>query len=267
MQRTSIRIPQVKQVPSRRRGNRKLIGWLVLFFLTILAILFFRSPYSKVQTISVYGTDMYDPASVIDHSGLSEGMQYLNVWDFRVKDGLKRLKGIKEVKVVRDFPGTIRLEIQEYKRVAFWTESDGTLYPLLENGVILTDPNLNVEGLDRPIIREWKDKSLLPGLANALAKLSPALLAEISDISLTPTPYDKSRITLYMRDGNEVRTVIHLLAKRMVWYPAIIKEIPEGQKGVLHLLESTWFRGYQEDAGQEEAPNDQQKETEDDENS
>ncbi|TGV04541.1 cell division protein DivIB, partial [Mesorhizobium sp. M00.F.Ca.ET.186.01.1.1] len=49
------RIPQVKQQRPRRKGNRKLVFWLVLFFLTVLIIVFIRSPYSKVQEIQVIG--------------------------------------------------------------------------------------------------------------------------------------------------------------------------------------------------------------------
>ncbi len=249
------RIPQVKQWQPKKKGNRRLLALLVLFFLTVLAVVFFRSPYSKVSEIRVFGNTLYENGRIIAASGLAPGMQFLNVWQKDVQEGAKQLQGVREIAVKRHFPGVIDLNVTEYKRVAFMTTPQGACIPLLENGVLLTDADNKQLLVDRPLIRSWNttDPQLLINLAQALAKLSPAILAEISDISLTPTAYDKERVTLYMRDGNEVQSVIHQLAKKLVWYPAIVKQIPDGQKGVVYLLESTWFSRYGSEE-QEELP-------------
>jgi cell division protein FtsQ len=238
------RIPQVKQTQPKRKGNRKLLLFLVIFFLTVLAIVFFRSSYSKVHEIRVYGNDLYSKQEIAQASGLVAGMQFLNVWESSVQENMKPLKGIKTVTITRRFPGVIELHVVEYKRVALWTTPDGKYYPVLENGVILDQMDFRKRVVDRPLIRAWSAPELLPQLAKALAKLPSAIISEISDISLTPTSYDKQRITLYMRDGNEVRSVIYQLAKKLIWYPAIVKELPEGDKGIIYMLESTWFSKY-----------------------
>lgn len=76
------------------------------------------------------------------------------------------------------------------------------------------------------------------------SKLNPSVLGEISDITLTPTVYDKQRVTLFMRDGNEVRSVVYKLDKMLNWYPSIVKELPKDTKGVLSLFEQPWFVPY-----------------------
>ncbi|WJQ79646.1 cell division protein FtsQ/DivIB [Brevibacillus brevis] len=238
------RIPQVKQQRPRRRGNRKLVFLLVLFFLTILIIVFIRSPYSKVQEIRVTGNDIYTAEQVIAESGLMKDMQFLNVWENSVRNNLKPLEAIKDVTVSRSFPGLITLHITEQKRVAFWSGQDGSRYALLDNGYVLKQVNFAKRVVDRPLISSWASPELLPYLAKSLSKLSPNVLAEISDITLTPTVYDKQRITLYMRDGNEVRSVIYKLDKMMNWYPAIMKQLPPDTKGVLSLFEQPWFIPY-----------------------
>lgn len=239
------RIPQVKKHPQpKRRGNRKLLFLLIMFFLTVLAVLFFRSTYSKVQEIRVYGNDLYPAQEIIQASGLSTGMQFINVWESQVQKGMKSLPGIKDVFVERDFPGVIMLHVTEYKRVALWTSPDGKRSPLLENGTVLDTVDFRSRVVDRPLIRSWGAKELLPQLGGALADLPPGVLDQVSEIALTPTGYDKQRITLYMRDGNEVRTVIYQIAKKLSWYPAIVKELPEGEKGIVYMLESTWFSKY-----------------------
>ncbi|CAM5786982.1 cell division protein FtsQ/DivIB [Brevibacillus borstelensis] len=238
------RIPHVKEQRPRRKGNRKLVVLLVLFFLIVLIVLFIRSPYSKVQEIQVYGNDMYTSEEIIAHSGLTLGMQFLNVWESQVQKASKPLEGVKTISVERSFPGVIRLHVTEFKRVAFWNGQDGSRAPLLENGKVLRQVDFSKRMVDRPLISSWPNPEMLPDLAKALAKLSPAVLGEISDIALTPTIYDNQRVTLFMRDGNEVRSVVYKLDTMLNWYPTIVQELPKGVKGVLSLFEQPWFVPY-----------------------
>lgn len=254
------RIPQVKEQRPRRKGNRKLVFLLVLFFLTVLIIVFIRSPYSKVQEIQVIGNDIYTAEQIVQQSGLVRDMQFLNVWESSVQNNLQPLEGIKSVTVSRSFPGVIRLHVTELKRVAFWNGQDGNRYPLLENGKILKQVNFADRVVDRPLISSWSAPELLPNLAKALSKLTPNVLAEISDITLTPTVYDKQRVTLYMRDGNEVRSVVYKLDKMLNWYPAIVAELPAGTKGVLSMFEQPWFVPYGA-ANDADKPADNQQQT------
>jgi cell division protein FtsQ len=238
------RIPQVKQQRPKRNGNRKLVFLLVLFFLTVLTVIFIRSPYSKIHEIQVYGNDIYSAEQIVKASGIAIGTQFLNVWESSVQQRLKPLEGIRQVELQRRFPGVIELHVTEYRRVAFWAGQDGSRYPLLENGMVLKQADFSSRVVDRPLISSWPSPELLPHLAKALARLSPAILSEISDIALTPTGYDKQRVTLFMRDGNEVRSVVYNLDKMLKWYPAIVKELPKNTKGVLSLFEQPWFVPY-----------------------
>ncbi|WP_139489951.1 cell division protein FtsQ/DivIB [Brevibacillus dissolubilis] len=241
------RIPQVKQVQPKKRGNKKLLSLILLFFLTVLGIVFFRSPYSKVSEIQIYGNQIYSKEEILQASGLYEGMQFLNIWDNSIRENLAVLPGIERAQVTRDFPGIVRLEIKEYQRVAYVAKSTGEMQPLLEDGKLLTLPKNRQIVVDRPIIRNWSSKEQLnlATLAHALGELPPTMLSQISDLSLNPSAFDKERVILYMRDGNEVESTVHLLKDKLPWYPSIAKEIPKGQKGVIHLFESSWFSTYE----------------------
>lgn len=240
------RIPQVKQIPPqpKKKGSRKLIILLVFFFLIILAVLFVRSPYSKVSDIQVYGNDLYTPEEIIRASGLAKGMQFFNVWEKSVQAHTSSLRGVQEITISRQFPGTIVLHVQEFKRVALVVQSPAKEFPLLENGILLQEKNFTGKLLDRPIVRNWNSPELLEQLGKQLATIPPAMLSQISDIVLTQTAYDKQRITLFMKDGNQVQSVIYMLAKKIIWYPAVVKEIPQGEKGIIYMLESTWYSKY-----------------------
>lgn len=244
------RIPQIKRPEPRRKANRKLLVLLFLFFLTILAILFFRSEYSKVTRIEVSGHSLYSAEQIIEASGLHIGMQFLNVWEKKVTNNLQEMAGISGISLRREFPGLVQLQVKEFRRVAFIADEQGAWLPLLENGIVLKDANLAEGIIDKPLIRNWNDPDKLPALAKALSQLSPAIQSEISEIVLVPTTYDDQRLVLYMRDGNEVHTVIHKLIQ-LSWYPSLMQEIPEGDKGILYLLESTWFSKYPDPEGTE----------------
>ncbi|MGD8190030.1 cell division protein FtsQ/DivIB [Brevibacillus ginsengisoli] len=240
------RIPQVRQIPEqpKKKGSRRLLYLLFFFFLIILAVLFVRSPYSKISDIQVYGNTIYSSDEIIQASGLSKGMQFFNVWQKSVQANTSVLQGVKEITVTREFPGVIQLHVQEFNRVALVVQSPIKQFPLLENGKLLQEKNYSGKLIDRPIIRNWNSPDLLDQLGKQLALIPQSILSQISDIVLTQTAYDKQRITLYMKDGNQVQSVIYLLAKKIIWYPSVVKEIPQGEKGIIYMLESTWYSKY-----------------------
>ncbi|MCG7316729.1 cell division protein FtsQ/DivIB [Brevibacillus laterosporus] len=240
------RIPLVKNAtPRKKKGNRRLIIILAIFFLLVLGVVFFRSPYSKVTDIQVYGNILYTKEQIIQASTLTNGMQFLNVWDSDVEAGISTLKGIKDISISRDFPGIIRLNIQEYRRTALYVNGQKQPSYLLEDGTILAPPT-QVLMMDRPIIQSWasKDPKMLKQLAEALVSLQGGVLHQISDLSLVPTKYDNQQVVLNMRDGNEIRSTLSQLKKKLPWYPSIVQEIPKEQKGIVNLLDVTWFEEY-----------------------
>lgn len=240
------RIPLVKNAtPRKKKGNRRLIIVLAIFFLLVLGVVFFRSPYSKVTDIQVYGNILYTKEQIIQASTLTKGMQFLNVWNSDVEAGISTLKGIKDISISRDFPGVIRLNIQEYRRTALYVNGQKQPSYLLEEGTLLAPPT-QLLMMDRPIIQSWasKDPKMLKQLAEALISLQGGVLHQISDLSLVPTKYDDQQVVLNMRDGNEVRSTLSQLKKKMPWYPSIVQEIPKDQKGIVNLLDVTWFEEY-----------------------
>ncbi|WP_232698387.1 cell division protein FtsQ/DivIB [Brevibacillus daliensis] len=240
------RIPLVKNTtPRKKRAKKRLVTLLILFFIIVLSVVFFRSPYSKVSEIQVYGNMLYTKEQILAAANVTVGMQFINVWNSDVKEGIGTLKGIKEVTISRDFPGVIRLNIQEYRRVALYVNGQKPTY-LLENGSLLEPPAQAVL-LDRPVIQLWSkdNEKTLVSLAEALASMPSGILYEVSDISLTPTKFDDERLTLHMRDGNEVRTNLTHLKKKLPWYPAIVQEVPKEKNGVVHLFEVSWFEDYE----------------------
>ncbi len=241
------RVPTLtKEQKKKRKGNRILkgLGWVFLVGLCIL--IFFRSPLSKVDEVKVTGNGMIETDHVIGLSKVAKGDSFFSVRPSEIEEELKKLPEVKEVRVTREFPGKVLIELFEYRHVAFYMESHTKIIPVLENGTRLENRVWDDRVIDKPILREWKDHALLTKLCEELMKVEPLVLHAISEIEPAPVE-DPQRLILYMKDGYEVHTSIRHFAKNMSWYPSFVANLKqEGKdKGMIMLLDGKWFIPYE----------------------
>ncbi|MEW9667521.1 cell division protein FtsQ/DivIB [Ammoniphilus sp. 3BR4] len=240
------RVPALtKDHKKKNRGTRILrtLGWVILLGLSVL--IFFRSPLSKIDSISIRGEDMVEETQIIGLAKIAKGDSFFSIDPKEMESALMALPEIKEVSVQRDFPGKVFIDIKEHRHVAFMLEDDNKIIPVLENGMRLENREWNDRVIDKPILREWKDQALLPKLSEELFKLEPIVLHAISEIQPAMTE-DPQRLVLYMKDGYEVHTSVRHFAKNMSWYPSFVANLKqEGKdKGMIMLLDGKWFIPY-----------------------
>jgi cell division protein FtsQ len=236
------RIPRITQQPKKRKSNRLFIFLVLLFCIVIILILYFQSDYSKLSEVNFSGNAIVTDERLLKQARLELGMSYINIRNSEVKDWLEQMVEIDEIKVTRIFPNKVKIEIQEFPIVSYWLE-DNQLYPILSSGqILLNRPWIN-KRVDRPILSGWKHKEGLPELSKELERLPLSISGRISEITSTPIPSDPYRLTLYMEDGNEVRTSIRKFAENMNWYPDLVEQAEmEGyQDKIFNLLDAKWF--------------------------
>ncbi|RCK10905.1 hypothetical protein DT075_23685 [Bacillus licheniformis] len=61
----------------------------------------------------------------------------------------------------------------------------------------------------------------------------------ISEINYTPQKSNPWLIKLYMNDGYIVTASLKTFGQKMNSYPAIVKELPKGEKGIIHMEVAT----------------------------
>ena len=66
------RIPSMRE-KRRRKTNKKFLFILTVFVVALLVILYFQSPLSKVEMITVSGAILHDQEFYKEQSGLSNG--------------------------------------------------------------------------------------------------------------------------------------------------------------------------------------------------
>jgi cell division protein FtsQ len=233
--------------PKKRSGRL----YLFLFFLSILIVLFFQSSISKIQKIEVLGTERIASEEVLSLSGIHIGDQFLMVSAKKIKEKISKHPEIKEVQIQLKFPGKVKITVKENRIVAYLLKEGKTFVPLLENGHISNEKELDT--LNSPIITEWPKTETLPGFCKELAKLRPEILREISEIRLIPNENDPYKLQVYMRNGFEVRTSSVNFADQMKYYPSVISNLDINKPGVIHLNDAgIFYISYEEIANSDE---------------
>lgn len=235
------RIPTLRK-RRRKRTNIKFIILIFLFFFLLLILVYFQSPYSDVKKIVVSGANLAQEEYYTKKSTIKIGD---SMWSFRkshIEQVLKKQKWVKNVTVERQLLTTVHITIEEWEKVAY-TEDKGFFYPMLENGFVY--PEASKDGLlDAPVLKEFKDQAVRKKLLKELSKLNTEVLLLISQINAYPTKSDPYTIRLYMNDGYEVRAVIPTFVSKLNYYPSIVSQIQNGQKGVIDLEIGSFFRPF-----------------------
>lgn len=240
------RIPTLKK-KRRRRTNIKFAVIISLFLGTLFLLLYFQSPYSNIQKITVHGAELATEEYYLNKSGLQVGD---SLWGFKASKVEQKLKEdwVKEVKVKRKLLTAVEIQVKEYRRVAYIFE-DHQFHPILENGVVYKASD-EVPTIDAPIFLNFEDEKLRKMVLKELAELDDEVLALISQINLTATETDPYAITLFMNDGYEVRAEITSLSEKLKYYPAIIAQIEntaENEKGIIDIEVGSYFKPYSEE--------------------
>ena len=165
------RVPALSNDRRRKRVNRFLlmVGWI--FFLGLFLLLFMRSPLSKIDTINVTGNEILDPSTLVQLSAINKGDSFFTLHTSMIEGSIQALPEVKGVRIIRDFPGKVTIEIEEYKRVAYKISDNDQIIPILETGRLLENRPWNDRFIDRPLLRHWQDHELLAKLSAELLKL------------------------------------------------------------------------------------------------
>lgn len=237
------RIPKLKQ-ERRKKTNRRIMILLFLFFLLILSILYFRSPMSKVGSITVQGNRLITTEDIIAASGLTAETVILNIDKDELLAKIMDIPEIKSAELSLTLPNHLHINVEEYDILGI-LKSDDEYQVLLENGHLTAWNDRYQHELDVPILLGFSDDDQLELLAKQLGELATEVRNSISEMIFTPKETDLLAVTLYMNDGFEVRATLRSFAERMNYYPDLISQIDPGEKGILDLEVGLFFKSYE----------------------
>ncbi len=243
-----------KQVPYKTTVKRaKIAGVLCLFI--VAALLFFMSPVFKIKTINVVGNIKLSPDEIISLSGVIKGDNIFTIKDEIAQKNIKKVGKIASLKIVRNLPSEVTIEVDEKTECAYIKEK-GTYTAIDETGkVIVTASAIEasvplIEGvklLESELGQYMKidaenSKELSSLICRMLTELKGGdILSNIKTIDLT----DLSNIRMTLTtdtlvnmgiDGTEDGDSIEY---KIAFLKAIIPELPETQNGGVIELSDT----------------------------
>ncbi len=229
----------LNRLPNLKNQRNKVLYRRLALIITILGIplvflIYYVSPYSKLQAVSVSGNENVAAQTAIEDTKLTMGA---NVWKQYWHKGeyIKHLKEeqprIENAQISFKTLNTFTLKVKEYKEIALLTKNN-QYYPVMENGTVLKEKVANPTK-NLPILEGFSDNEKIKSLATEYNKLSAELQKAISEIKYTPRNSNKNLIQLNMNDGNQVIVTIQNLASQMKYYAQVAKDMTE--KGVIDM--------------------------------
>ncbi|GIP39682.1 hypothetical protein J31TS4_29620 [Paenibacillus sp. J31TS4] len=232
------RVPVIKPDRPKKRGNRKLLFMLVVFFVTVLVILFFQTSISKISKIDIKGNSLVSTEQIGQASGIRVGDSFFTMKEDAAAEAIRSLDAIDTVTIDKVFPGQVTITVKEFASVAYQISESGQKEVLLADGTALP---LNRSSLpaDKPILSGWRaDDPLKARLCAVLANIPPALLSDVSEIRPEPSSGFEDKIKLYTKSQFVVYTLVSLLPEKMPYMGVLIKEMQEKNvhSGVLTMI-------------------------------
>ncbi|MGG3452941.1 cell division protein FtsQ/DivIB [Paenibacillus rhizolycopersici] len=246
-------VPVLKEPAPKKKSGRKIKTILILLFLALLCVLYFRSSLSKISVITFEGNTYTTEAELLGVTGLQVGSPFFAVSADHIARKLEDVSSVKQATVDKTFPGSVNIRIEEYPIAAYALTGEGKLQGLLANGtrIELKDGSMPV---DKPILTGWKaDDESLVKLCRTLSQIPDELTADISEIVPSPTLSYPDRIKLYTRSKFEIISATSLLAKKAEYMNEILQTQDPGK---LTMLDADSYVPYSTAENENDGQND-----------
>lgn len=231
---THVDLPVLKEPEPKKRSNTKLIIILVILFIALLAIIFFNSSLSKVGEVQITGAQFVSSTEIMKYADVAVGDSFIFSSTKKIEQDLIRNSSIQQATVSKQFPGIIKIHVQEYKVVAFELSESGDIIALLASGASIVTSSERMQIMDKPILTGWEPEDMnKKALVKELGAISSSLLSDISEISPIPSQAFPDRILIYTRTKFEVVTAISLLPEKITTINGVIETQAPGRLTLL----------------------------------
>jgi len=207
--------PEPEVVPHRRR---RVVLWALVVVIALAGIAagLVYSPLLDVESVQVTGVAAARAAAVRDASGITVGDPILAVWPGRAAARVRDLPWVEDAKVVRDLPGSVRIDVVPRVPVG-WTKAGARV--LVVDGESRVIERLDTPPPGVPELTGVADLAPVGGeiaprsLSAAAAELGAELRQRIATVAL-----DDGAVTAQVTFGPQLRfgTPERLAAKARV---------------------------------------------------
>ena len=216
----------------RKKKNNFFKIFLYIIFLIIITLLIYLLLNVKTKNIIISGNNYYTDEQIIEKANLEYYPKFILLNKSKIKDKLKELDLIKDVKISKKWGFILKINVEE-KKILYYVRSKEK-YILDDNNTYQID---NLIGY--PTLINYVPEAIEKAFVKELSKVDDNIIRMISEIEYSKTDYDEKRFLLYMNDGREVYITVsktNLLNK----YVDIVKKLGN-KKGILYLDSGNYF--------------------------
>lgn len=177
-----------------RRASRAALAAVPVL---VLAWLLLSSRLLQVDRVEVTGTARLPPQAVLAVAGVRTGVPLARVDGAGVEARVEALPDVARVRVVRAWPGTLRLQVRERSPLATAQQGDGTWVLVDAGGARFAPAPEPPAGL--PQLRLLPEQPIGPAL-QVLAELPAGLQDQVAAVRAASA----SQVELVLRDGRSV---------------------------------------------------------------
>lgn len=230
---------ELKQT-NKRKAKRKLFFYLFIFLLLILIIIYLQSSLSHVKEVEVKGNQVFSESKLIEMTKIDTDTNIWNLNSNKKQFELEKNPIIKSVKIKRDLPSTVIIDVTEYKVIGY-IKNNKDYQAILEDGNIIKNEANIFDYSSAPLLHEFKDEEILKRMAEELNELPENIFKMISEIYWTPAKNNEYKIEMFMVDGFVVDTTIRGFADNMKVYPSIVLQLDSTKQGIIHIGKGSYF--------------------------
>lgn len=240
-----------KKKVKRKLNIKAFIVFLLVIYLIAMIVYYFLS--MPIKNIYITGTKNISDHEIIEAAGIKEYPSIIKLNSFKIKEKVKKLDYVEDVKIRRNLFGKLTIEVKEAK-ILFYNKNIEKL--VLSNGKeIIDDSNYGYATLIN-----YVPKNIYKKLITSLNKIDDNILSSISEFEYSISKsgdkvIDDTRFILRMNDGNTV--YINLInIKNLNKYQSIYATL-NNVLGIIYLdsssNENIYFKSYESIEKEQEA--------------
>ena len=214
----------------KKRIKFKLIPTFLLIVGVI--ILYFGISYlldKKIKNIYIYNNNLLSDQEIIELAEIQDYPSFYKTLGFEIKKKLETNPLIKDIEIKKTFFNVLKIYVTEHSVI------------LVKNNKLVLENAHEIDYIPTkvPVLNNMTDEEIYKNLLKELNELNKSELYRISEITYSPTEYDKTRFLLYMNDGNHVYINITRFDK-LNYYNEIYPTL-NNKKGTLYLDSGNHF--------------------------
>ena len=234
-----------RKIAKKKKRVKRIIKWTSLALIIIAGAIFaFASPLFNITQIEVINTNLLSKDKVISLSGIKKDQ---NIFRFLKSDVIKKIKEdpyVQDVKINRQLPNTVQIDIEERQRNFSLEFLNGYAY-INNQGYIL---EISQDKLNLPVIKgaSTEENNITPGKRleqKDLEKLEVAIkimtIAKENELDEKVTSIDISNKNEYILYLESEKKTVYLgnqenLTTKMLYTKKIIEK-ESGNEGTIYV--------------------------------